>query len=157
MHTVPSSEPARKKSFCALLDLVYEGSDMKTHGRCHCCIVLLTVVQVCGLAIRSRLVHSYHTVGTSCDQVFAIRSVCEESGARGICRCQHIADQRFGYCLRAGLGRTQCWVTVVIVYCCAVKSCLRSITLAADATLDFTSRHSHVIYLGITSLSIINS
>lgn len=55
------------------------------HGSCYCCIILLTIIQICRLAIGAGGIDAHNIVGSCRHQFLAVGGVCEESWTGGIC------------------------------------------------------------------------
>jgi hypothetical protein len=86
MHTVPSSEPVKKYSFCGEIQrrIPWPPRQLETYRGCDSQVVLLAVIDVRRFAVRSRCIYPYDIVRACRDETPPIWSVGKEGRAGGV-------------------------------------------------------------------------
>lgn len=114
MQTAPSSDPARKKSFCKSQSGADFGRE-RTDCSCNGGVVFLAVIKIGRLCDRACLIDSDDIVGAGSDQFLAIRGVGEKCWSSRVCLSINTGSSR---CCRrykrAGRGTTRCCVLEAI-------------------------------------------
>lgn len=87
LHTLPSSDPVTKKSFCHLYQ-VWVGSQQEVSGEAYCgshsSEGVSRFVDIGRFSVRASLEHTYGVVAAHGDELPAIGRVAEERRTRGI-------------------------------------------------------------------------